>query len=131
MDMALDLHFPAIGHSYAMLFRRYFASIDTERLAIAYFDRTGGVLDLNVSDSHHGSAISFPLRRIVQTAIAVDAAAVMLAHNHPSGDPRPSRADREMTRLLAAALRPLDIRVLDHLVFAGEDVRGFRALGLL
>ena len=130
MRVALDLRVPEADHSYDTLFAPFFRSIGAERLVIAYFDGAGGMIDLHLSEGQRAS-ISFPLRRIVQSALAADAAAVMLAHNHPSGDTRPSLADREMTRKLAAALRPLDIRLLDHLIFAGEDVAGFRALGLL
>lgn len=131
MDLALDLNRAAPAHGFAALFRPYFACAQRERLAIAYFDAAGAVLDLEVTGEGHASAVSFPLRHIVRGALALDAAAVMLAHNHPSGDPRPSLADRAMTRQLSAALRPLDIRVLDHLIFAKAGVAGFRALGLL
>lgn len=130
MTIALDLRAPPTDHGYAALFAPYFRSLREERLATAYFDMSGGLIDLHLV---HGDAasISFPLRRIVQSALAADAAAVMLAHNHPSGDTRPSLADREMTRKLAAALRALDIRLLDHLIFAGDGTESFRALGLL
>lgn len=130
MDMAMDVLRPAVGHSFGALFLPYLERAEAELLAIAYFDRRGTVIDLDVSRGARAS-VRFPLRHIVQSAIAQDAAAIMLAHNHPSGDPRPSRADREMTRLLSSALRPLDIRLLDHLIFAGGQVSGFRALGLL
>ncbi len=130
MRVVLDLWVPKSGHGHDALFAPYFRSVAEERLVIAYFDGAGGMIDLHLSEGQRAS-IFFPLRRIVQSALAADAAAVMLAHNHPSGDTRPSLADREMTRKLAAALRPLDIRLLDHLIFSGEDVAGFRALGLL
>lgn len=130
MDMTMDLPRPAVGHSFSALFRPYLEQTETEHLAIAYFDRVGGLIDLDVSCGQRAS-VQFPLRQIVRSALAQDAAAVMLAHNHPSGDARPSRADRDMTRRLAAALRPLDIRVLDHLIFARGQIAGFRALGLL
>ena len=130
MRVALDLRVPKASQSHDALFAPYFSSAEEERLVIAYFEKDGGLIDLHLTEGQRAS-ISFPLRRIVQSALAADAAAVMLAHNHPSGDTRPSLADREMTRKLAAALRPLDIRLIDHLIFAGEDVTGFRALGLL
>lgn len=130
MSVAFELRAPVVGHSYDALFAPFFLSTREERLVTAYFDRSGGVIDFQLSDGQAAS-VAFPLRRIVQSALAVDAAAVMLAHNHPSGDTRPSLADREMTRKLAAALRPLDIRLLDHLIFGGGSASGFRALGLL
>lgn len=52
-------------------------------------------------------------------------------HNHPSGDPTPSRADVEMTRQVAEALKTLGIAVHDHVVIGRDEWRSFRALGLL
>jgi DNA repair protein RadC len=63
--------------------------------------------------------------------VAFGAVAVVMAHNHPSGDPTPSIADREATRLLAGALKTLDVRLVDHLIVAGQGVTSFRSLGLL
>ena len=58
-------------------------------------------------------------------------AAVVLAHNHPSGDPTPSQADIEMTRQVAAAAKPLGVQVHDHLIIGRQGNSSFRALGLL
>ena len=70
-------------------------------------------------------------REVVKEALAVNAAAVILAHNHPSGAAEPSRADEFLTQTLKTALALVDVRVLDHLVVAGADVRSFAELGLL
>lgn len=62
-------------------------------------------------------------RIVVQRALALNAAAVLLAHNHPSGNIEPSAADRALTTQLKAALRLVDVRLLDHFVVtAGEAV---------
>jgi DNA repair protein RadC len=58
-------------------------------------------------------------------------AAILLAHNHPSGDPRPSDSDLRATRRLAVAAEALDCRLLDHLVFAGAECTSLRRLGYL
>ncbi len=131
MDLAFDLQRASTGHGYAALFEPMLVSSQQERLAVAYFDRAGVVVDFEVSGGDHVGAVAFPIRHIVRAALCADAVAVMIAHNHPSGKTEPSPLDREMTRRLAAALRPLDIRLLDHLIFAGEEVASFRALGLL
>ena len=55
----------------------------------------------------------------------------MLVHNHPSGDPKPSRDDIEMTRELKAAAEALGIAIHDHLVIGCKDHASFRGLGLL
>ena len=64
-------------------------------------------------------------------ALAVNAAAVILAHNHPSGSVEPSRADEFLTQTLKTALALVDVRVLDHLVVAGADVCSFAERGLV
>jgi DNA repair protein RadC len=61
-------------------------------------------------------------REIARRAFAHNAAALILAHNHPSGDPSPSQADIDVTHQLAVALKPLDIRVLDHIII-GHGLR--------
>jgi DNA repair protein RadC len=61
-------------------------------------------------------------REVVKEALSVNAAAVILAHNHPSGSVEPSRADEFLTQTLKTALALVDVRVLDHLVVAGADV---------
>ncbi|MCW5660082.1 MAG: DNA repair protein RadC [Burkholderiaceae bacterium] len=70
-------------------------------------------------------------REVVKEALAVNAAAVIFAHNHPSGVADPSRADEFLPHSLKAALALVDVRVLDHLVVAGENVVAFSERGLL
>jgi len=60
-------------------------------------------------------------REVVRSALRHHAAALILAHNHPSGDSRPSAADHALTRHLKAALALVDVRLLDHLVIAGSQ----------
>lgn len=70
-------------------------------------------------------------REIVKRALAHNAAAVILAHNHPSGVAEPSSADRQLTRHLAEALALVDIRVLDHFIVAGASSLSFKEAGQL
>ena len=70
-------------------------------------------------------------RVIVQAALELNAAAVILAHNHPSGVAEPSEADRQITRKLTQALDLIDIRVLDHIVVSAKAVVSFAERGLL
>jgi len=70
-------------------------------------------------------------REVVKEALARNAAAVILAHNHPSGVAEPSQADELITRRLRDALALVDIRILDHLVVTGDDVVSFAERGLL
>jgi DNA repair protein RadC len=70
-------------------------------------------------------------REVVKEALGCNAAAVILAHNHPSGSVEPSRADEFLTQTLKTALALVDVRVLDHLVVAGAEVRSFAESGLM
>lgn len=70
-------------------------------------------------------------RQVVHRAMVLNAAAVILAHNHPSGDATPSQADIQLTKQLIEVLNLFDIRVLDHLVIGGANVTSFAQQGLL
>ena len=70
-------------------------------------------------------------REVVKRALEHGASALILVHNHPSGDPTPSRADIEVTSQIAAAARALSIRVHDHLVIGKDREVSFKSLGLL
>ena len=70
-------------------------------------------------------------REIVKRALELNASALILVHNHPSGDPTPSRADIEMTRSIAAAAKPLGIAVHDHVIVGRSGHASFKSLGLL
>ncbi|HEB6950316.1 TPA: DNA repair protein RadC [Salmonella enterica subsp. enterica serovar Hvittingfoss] len=70
-------------------------------------------------------------REVLKRALHFNAAAVMLAHNHPSGDPAPSPEDRAITERLVQALNLVDIRLLDHLVAGGMEIVSFAEKGWL
>jgi DNA repair protein RadC len=70
-------------------------------------------------------------REVVKRALELQASAVILAHNHPSGATEPSRADELLTQTLKSALALVDVRVLDHLVVGAADALSFAERGLL
>ncbi len=70
-------------------------------------------------------------REVVKAALAHNAAAMILAHNHPSGVAEPSRADELLTQALKQALALVDVRVLDHVIVAGAETVSFAERGLL
>jgi DNA repair protein RadC len=70
-------------------------------------------------------------REVVRRAMQVEAAAVVLAHNHPSGTVQPSRADEALTQTLKSALALVDVRVLDHVIVAPGDALSMAEKGLL
>ena len=71
------------------------------------------------------------VREVINTALKHHAKAVILVHNHPSGEREPSRADIDMTAELKAALALVTVTLHDHLIVAGQDVVSFKSLGLL
>jgi DNA repair protein RadC len=70
-------------------------------------------------------------REVVRRALQLEAAAVVLAHNHPSGTVQPSRADEALTQTLKSALALIDVRVLDHVIVAPGDALSMAEKGLL
>lgn len=70
-------------------------------------------------------------REVVKSALRLNAAAVVFAHNHPSGVAEPSRADELLTQSLKQALALVDVRVLDHVIIAGPKAVSFAERGLL
>lgn len=71
------------------------------------------------------------VREVLGRALELGAVALVVVHNHPSGDASPSKADIEITRRLATTAKGLGISVLDHLIVAQREVTSFRARGLL
>jgi DNA repair protein RadC len=101
-----------------------------ERIWVAHLDDDANCVYLS---RHEGdeNGVPLPLRTIISDAAAHGSSAILLAHNHPSGDSTPSDGDKRATRRLACAAEALDCRLVDHLVFAGAHYSSFRALGLL
>jgi DNA repair protein RadC len=70
-------------------------------------------------------------REVVKQALRLNAAAVIVSHNHPAGHPEPSASDRALTQRLKQALALVDVRTLDHIVVAGSTTTSFAERGLL
>ena len=102
-----------------------------ERLAILFLDSERRLVGRSETQGGDQAAIDLPLRPIIADALRFDASGLILAHNHPSGDPTPSDADITATRRLARVASELGIQVHDHLIFAADDCKSFRALGLI
>lgn len=101
-----------------------------ESLWVAHVDDRSRCLHLSRHDGDETGAV-FPIGTIIADAAVHQSAGIVLAHNHPSGDARPSESDCRVTRRLVAAAEALDCTVLDHLVFAGDECTSFRRIGLL
>ncbi|GIA88948.1 DNA repair protein RadC [Vibrio cholerae] len=94
--------------------------LDNQHRLIAFEELFFGTID---------SASVYP-REVLKAALKVNAAALIFAHNHPSGDATPSQADKQITQRLKEALALVDIRVLDHIV-VGDSAISFAERGLL
>ena len=70
-------------------------------------------------------------REVVKAALAINAAAVIFTHNHPSGNPEPSAADMHLTKRLKDALDLVGVRVLDHLIVAGNQATSMQETGTM
>ncbi|MOA52237.1 hypothetical protein D3C78_1754990 [compost metagenome] len=70
-------------------------------------------------------------REVVKEALRLNAAATIIAHNHPSGNPEPSEADKSITRRIKEALTLVDVRTLDHIIIAGTRSVSFAEHGLI
>jgi len=102
-----------------------------EEFRVLFLDRKNVLIAEEVQSS--GTIDHTPVypREIVKRALELGASALILVHNHPSGDPTPSRADIEMTRDVAEAAKALRITVHDHVIVGRSGHSSFKALGLL
>ena len=102
-----------------------------EQFRVLYLDKKNQlILDEIQNRGTVDHAPVYP-REVVRRGLEVSAAAMILVHNHPSGDPTPSRADIHMTRQIVEAARSLGLEVHDHLVVGREGVASFKQLGLM
>ena len=116
---ALDRHFAPI------------ADAAQEIAIMAYLDPEWRLLAMRHHAADQTQSLLLPVRSVVADAIALDAMAVVLAHNHPSGNPTPSSADYRLTRRLARTLDAVGVRLVEHVVLARNGAVRFRDLGLL
>ena len=102
-----------------------------EVFAVMFLDTRNRLLKLEEMFRGTLTQTSVYPREVVKRALELQAAAVILAHNHPSGAAEPSKADEYLTQTLKAALQLVDVRVLDHLVVGNNEVVSFAERGLL
>ncbi|HXV01082.1 MAG TPA: DNA repair protein RadC [Caulobacteraceae bacterium] len=102
-----------------------------EQFRVLFLDKKNQLIADEVMN--HGTVDHAPVypREVARRSLELSASAVILVHNHPSGDPTPSAADIDMTRQVVEAVRPLRIAVHDHLVVGRDGVASFKALGLM
>lgn len=105
--------------------------LERELFSIAMLDAQNRLITVRtVATGTLNQAAVYP-REVVKQALADNAAAVILHHNHPSGVVTPSRADEKLTKTLSDALALVEIKVLDHVITAGGDWYSFAEHGLV
>ncbi len=109
----------------------HFAGYEREAFVVIHLDTRHRVLGIEEAAVGTIDGASVYPREIVKSVLSRNSSAVIFAHNHPSGVPDPSSADRRLTERLRDALSLVDVRVLDHLVVAGGDYVSFSQRGLL
>jgi DNA repair protein RadC len=127
------LHGPVLGDSQTVMDYLFAAMAHqpVEQLRVLYLNtRNRLLLDETVIEGSINVAPIHP-REIVRRSLEVGATALILAHNHPSGDPRPSEEDVRVTRLIAQAGSTLDIKLHDHVIVARSGWISLRAAGYL
>ena len=119
---------PAIVRDYLRLL---LADRPHEVFAVVFLDAQHRVIE--VIEMFRGTLTQTSVypREVVIEALARNAAAVILTHNHPSGHSQPSSSDEALTRALKSALQLVDVRVLDHLIVTRNEIVSFAEKGLL
>ncbi|MGH6958417.1 MAG: RadC family protein [Caulobacteraceae bacterium] len=124
---------PSISSSAALLayVKTALARAPREEFRVIFLDRKNQLIaDETMNEGTVDHAPVYP-REVARRALELSASAVILVHNHPSGDPTPSAADIDMTRQVVEAARVLKIAVHDHLVVGRDGIASFKALGLM
>lgn len=113
------------------LLQSYLNGVDREHFVVILLNRKNGIIGINtVSVGDLISSIVHP-REVFKPAIVAGAASIIVAHNHPSGDPAPSRDDINVTKRLKEAGDILGINVLDHIIIGDGCYRSLKARDLL
>lgn len=114
--------------------RVYFAEASAagrEEFAVLFLDQAHRLIDAVTLFRGTLAATSVYPREVVTESLSRNAAAVVFAHNHPSGLAEPSKADEHLTQALRSALQLVDVRVLDHFVVGNPEVVSFAERGML
>ena len=100
----------------AELLRQYLGAADREHFVVILLDRKNAPIGINTVSIGSLTASVVHMRETFKAAILANAAAILCGHNHPSGDPEPSREDRALTKRLVDAGKLLGIAVVDHVI---------------
>ena len=119
------------SHAVRDWLRLQLASLEREEFTVLFLDNQHRLV---AHETLFTGTINHPQvhpREVVKSGLRYNAAAAVLAHNHPSGEAEPSQADRQVTMRIQRALELVDIRLLDHLVVGGMEITSFAERGWL
>lgn len=122
------LNRPGIVRDYLIT---YFSQHKSESFVCIFADNKNRLIAIESLFNGTINQASIYPREVVRRCVELNAAAVIFAHNHPSGDIKPSRADRHITEKLKNALDFIDVRTLDHFVVGGGQTYSFCEFGIL
>lgn len=104
---------------------------DKEQFRMLFLDKRNQLIADEVQQQGTVDHTPVYVREVVKRALELSASALILVHNHPSGDPTPSRADIDMTRLIVDAARPLGIVIHDHVIVGRQGHASLKSLGYI
>lgn len=107
------------------------AGLEREEFMVLYLNQQNQLIAYETLFTGTINSTEVHPREVVKRALYFNAASVLFAHNHPSGDTTPSQADKAVTQRLVQALQLVDIRVPDHLIVGGTQILSFAEHGLL
>lgn len=118
-------------HAVIAYLQTAMAGEQIEQFRVLFLDRKNNLIADEVQQ--RGTVDHTPVypREVIKRALNLNASALIVAHNHPSGDPKPSREDIDMTRQLKSAVDVFEIALHDHIVIGHGKHASFRSLGLL
>ena len=113
-----------------LTFARSLQDSDIEKFLTLYLDTVNKIICVQVMLGTVNQAVIYP-REIMKHAILSGACAIVLIHNHPSGEIRPSEQDIKLTKTIQECMKLLDISVHDHIIIGGERFYSFREEGII
>lgn len=129
------LHEPGVAftstHAVREWLQLHMAVLEREEFRVLYLNNQNQLIAHETLFSGTINRTEVHPREVVKRALYFNAAAVILAHNHPSGETTPSQADKALTQRLVQVLQLVDTRVHDHLIVGGRQIYSFAEHGLL
>jgi DNA repair protein RadC len=119
------------GKEAAALAMPLLQDLTHEALWVLYLDRANKMIKHEIVSNGGMAGTVVDVRIILKNALLNSSSALIIAHNHPSGNKQPSREDKELTTRLKEAAGFMDIKLLDHIIIAGNDYMSFADVGLL